>query len=142
MVEGKVRGHGAAFRLEHDGRLRRGDLPQQAELLVSQRTAGRVVPELKVPAAHFTDAVRVLEPDVAGKGVRADGSWVNVEDRHTFAGDPWVLSPAARLADDTVRARRLRVGDTKDMPDDMPNPYRARLKLTPPPLGVTWQSES
>jgi hypothetical protein len=44
--------------LEHDGRRRRGDPPQQVKLLVGQRAAGRIVPELEALAMDFADAVR------------------------------------------------------------------------------------
>jgi hypothetical protein len=67
-----VRRDGPPFGLKHDGRGRGGDFPQQVELLVRQRAAGRVVPELKVPAAHFTDAIRELEPGVPGERKQRD----------------------------------------------------------------------
>jgi hypothetical protein len=59
--------------LEHDRRIRHRDSPKQLELLVGQRAAGRVVPELEALAVDFADAVRQLKPDVAWQGVRPEG---------------------------------------------------------------------
>ena len=78
MVKGEVRRSSPSFRLEHHRRLCRSDAPQQLQLLVGERAAGRVVPELEALSMDLADAVR-QEPDVAWKGVRSEGRWVNVE---------------------------------------------------------------
>jgi hypothetical protein len=72
-----------------------GDPPQQVELLVRQRAAGRVIPEFEVPAAHFTDAVRELQPDISGERIGLEGSRVDVEDRGPLPREPRVLPPRA-----------------------------------------------
>jgi hypothetical protein len=90
MVEGQVRRDGPSLRLEHDGCLPRSDPPQQLELLVGERAAGRVVPELETLTMDLADAVRQLKPDVARQGVRPEGGGVDVEDGSPFGGDSGV----------------------------------------------------
>jgi hypothetical protein len=96
VVEGKVCWDGPPFGLKQDGRVCGGDPPQQVELLVRQRAAGRVVPELEVSAAHFTDAIRELEPDVPGERIGLEGGRVDIEDRRPLLRDPASLSPKTR----------------------------------------------
>jgi hypothetical protein len=45
MIKGEIRGDGPSLGLEHEGRVRRRDPPQQVQLLIGQRTAGLVVPK-------------------------------------------------------------------------------------------------
>ena len=96
MVKREVRRDSPSFRLEHDGRTRCRNPPQQVKLLVGQRAARRVVPELETLAVDFADAGRQLKPDLAWKGVRPEGVRVSVEDRCPLPRDPRVLPPAAR----------------------------------------------
>ena len=101
VVKGDVRRDRLTFRLEHDGRLCRGDPPQQPELLIGQRAAGRIIPELKAPAADFTDSIGEPEPGPPRQGIRPDGGRMYVEDRHPFARDTGVLATGACPADDS-----------------------------------------
>ena len=87
MVEGDVGRDGPAFRLEHHRLLGSSDPSQQVELLVHKRAAGRVVPELQIPAVHFTNAIREMEPDIPGKRIGREGGRVDVEHRvHSRSG--------------------------------------------------------
>jgi hypothetical protein len=95
MIECQVRRDGPAFRLEHHRCLRRGDLPQQLELLVSQRAPGRIVAELEALPMDLADPVRQLKPRVAWKGVRLEGRGMSIEDRRPLLWDPGVLPSAA-----------------------------------------------
>ncbi len=64
MIKRQVGRHRASLGLEHDGLIGRGDLPEERKLLVGERAAGWLVPELEEAAVDFADATGELEPAV------------------------------------------------------------------------------
>jgi hypothetical protein len=80
MIEGAVSGHRHILSLEQHRLSSRRDAPKQSQILVSQRAAGRIVPELQEPAVHFTDAIGELEPGIAGEAIGPVGRRVHVKD--------------------------------------------------------------
>jgi hypothetical protein len=120
MVKGEVRGGSPSLGLEHDGCVGCGDPPQQLELLVGQRAAGRIVPELETLTVDLADAVRQLKPDVAWKGSQA----------RIFARSGESSSSAARLG-----GRRTQLiaqsGEGCDRPRNNSPGYDIRLERMP-----------
>ena len=72
MIELQVRRYSPTFCLEHDWRVRRRNPSQELELLVGQRAARWVVPELETLAVDLADAGadRPVTKTLAGKWLR------------------------------------------------------------------------